>query len=52
VFKEKVFNNIAETFLSHRYRSAFDMWQAVISYLGKFLRSFGANVRGEYRRRK
>jgi hypothetical protein len=52
VFKEKVFNNIAETFLSHRYRSAFDMWQAVIPNLRKILRSFGANVRGEYRRRK
>jgi hypothetical protein len=51
-FKEEVFENTVETFLSHKYRSALDMWQIVIPNLRKFLEGYGANVRGKYRRRK
>jgi hypothetical protein len=36
-FKE-VFNNIAETFQSHKYNGALDMWKVVMTQLRKFLR--------------
>lgn len=51
-FKEEVFKNITETFLTNKYYTAIDMWQTMMSKLRQFLRGYGANVRGEYGRRK
>jgi hypothetical protein len=51
-FKEVVINKIADIFLSHKYRSALDMWHMVMTQLRKFLKGYGANLRGDIRRRK
>jgi hypothetical protein len=51
-FKEVVYNNLAETFLSHTYKGALDMWQLMMGHLRKFLRGYQANIRGGQRRLK
>jgi hypothetical protein len=43
--KDKVFYNIAENFLSHKFSSALDIWHVVMTQLRKFLRGYGANKR-------
>jgi hypothetical protein len=45
-FKEVVYSNLVETFLSHTYKGALDMWQLMMGGLRKFLRGYGANIRG------
>jgi hypothetical protein len=46
---------MAESFLTHEYTLALNMWQVVMTNLRRFLRGYGANFRGGrggYRRRK
>jgi hypothetical protein len=46
-FKEDIFRNMAETFLSQKDKCALDVWQWVMAQLTKFLRGYGDNIRGE-----
>jgi hypothetical protein len=50
-FKEEVIENMAETVLSQRFNSTMDLWQGMMAKLRKFLRGYGANLRGDQRRR-
>jgi hypothetical protein len=47
-----VLSNIVESFLSYEYSSALNMWQVVMANHRIFLRGYGANFRGGFRRRK
>jgi hypothetical protein len=38
---------MAESFLTHEYTLALNMWQVVMTNLRRFLRGYGANFRGE-----
>jgi hypothetical protein len=51
-FKEVVYKNMAEIFLSNNFNNALDMRQVVMANLIKFLRGYEASVRGFQRKIK
>jgi hypothetical protein len=50
-YKEVVFTKIVDSFLSHKYRNALDMWHVVMTQLRKFLKGYEVNLRGDIRRK-
>jgi hypothetical protein len=50
-FKGDVNGNMAEIVLSQRFESTMDLWHVMMANLRRFLKGYGANLRGEQRRR-
>jgi hypothetical protein len=45
-FKDEVYMKMVEAMLAQTNKCALDMWQRMLAQLRKFLRGFGANIRG------